>query len=416
MQPAQNGFPALLIMRILHVITQRPDSTGSGTYVQAMIREANAAGHKSFLLAGVESSLPIPAVGLPHDQCLLVKFDGPDISFPIVGMSDVMPYPSRTFRSLSPEEIAQYEAVFSHSLRVAFENARPDVIHAHHLWIVTSLARQLFPDTPVVASCHGSDLRQFEYCVHLRERVLRGCRALDVVLALTEAQRTDIVSLYKIPDKRVRSVGAGYDQRIFVQAAKPAPNPVQLIYAGKLSRSKGVPHLLRALRQIDSLPWRLHVVGSGAGEEIRLDAASLGALRERVCIHGARTQVELAALMKQSHVLVMPSLYEGFGLVLLEAIASGCRIVTTRLPGVQEVLGGEALSFVEVVSLPRLHSVDRPYAEDEPAFESALATALRVQIEAAIRHPDIELGAFRARLDDYSWARVFARVQQAYKR
>jgi glycosyltransferase involved in cell wall biosynthesis len=379
-----------------------------------MVREANAANHWSFLVAGIQSNAPAPDCGLPPTQCRLVEFSGRDIAFPIVGMSDVMPYDSRTFGSLSATELMEYENAFSQVLRDAFQRTRPDVIHAHHLWILTALARELFPRTPIVVSCHGSDLRQFQLCPHLQERVLRGCRGVAAVMALTAAQKTDITRLYGMSPQHVRVAGAGYDSTLFKAGVKPDPTPVRLVYAGKLSRAKGVPNLLAALERIAVLPWELHLVGGGGGQE---GAACLGRARElgdRVRVHGPKTQAELAALMNQSHVLVLPSLYEGLALVILEAIASGCRIVATDLPGVGEVLGSERPSFVDLVAPPRLHSVDVPYAEDAEKFEEALAAALRAQIVAARDQPNIDITPLNDRLSAFTWPSVFARVQQAY--
>jgi len=401
-------------LKILHVLSQRPDSTGSGTYVRAMLREAKAAGHWSFLLAGIQSTGPAPDCGLPPSQCQFVQFSAADISFPIVGMSDVMPYESRTFSSLSPAELAEYESAFSSALRAAFRKAEPDVIHTHHLWIVSSLARQLFPRIPMAASCHGSDLRQFQRCPHLQEQVLRGCRELDAVIALTAAQRREIARLYNVTPGRLWVGGAGYDSTLFTPGVKPDPNPVRLIYAGKLSKSKGLPHFLAALKRIDALPWQLHLVGGGGGEEGAACVTQARELGDRIRIHGPKTQVEVARLMKQSHVLVLPSLYEGLALVILEGIASGCRVVTTQLPGVDEVLRDARSPFIDLVAPPRLHSVDIPYAEDEAVFESALADALRAQILAAREQPNIDVTPMREQLEAFSWSSVFRRVEEVY--
>ena len=76
-------------------------------------------------------------------------------------------------------------------------------------------------------------------------------------------------------------------------------------------------------------------------------AAQLG--EERVTVHGPMLQAELADLFKQAHIFVLSSLFEGLPLVLLEALACGCRLVATDLPGVREVLGGVAAEWLERV-------------------------------------------------------------------
>ena len=254
-------------MKILHLLSQRPEATGSGIYIQAMIREAARRGHENFLLAGVPRGEEVHPAGLASTACEFVTFHGGDLPFPVVGMSDVMPYPSRRFSDLSPPEVEAYEWGFADRLLEVVARFQPQVIHSHHLWLLTSAAHQLLPHLPVVATCHGSDLRQFHFCPHLRHRVLAGCRHLEGIMALSGAQKHDIIRLYDIPGDRIEVVGAGYNEALFRPQRKPTADPVQLVYAGKLSRAKGVPWLLRALGNLGHLPWRLHLVGGGSGEE-----------------------------------------------------------------------------------------------------------------------------------------------------
>ena len=151
---------------------------------------------------------------------------------------------------LSEENLNEYETAFSMLLEKALERFKPDLIHSHHLWILTSLTRRLFPHIPLVTTCHGSDLRQFQNCKHLREKVLEGCREINFVMALSQAQKDEIVRLYDIAADKIIVVGAGYNDTLFYPTRKPDPDPVQLVYAGKLSNAKGVPWFLRALASI----------------------------------------------------------------------------------------------------------------------------------------------------------------------
>lgn len=127
------------------------------------------------------------------------------------------------------------------------QDIQPDLIHSHHLWILTALTRRVFPQLPLVATCHGSDLRQFHFCEHLRDRVLAECRRLHRTMALSRAQKSDILRLFGVPEEMVEVVGAGYNQSLFYPEAKSSANPVEIVYVGKLSRAKGVPWLLKAL-------------------------------------------------------------------------------------------------------------------------------------------------------------------------
>ncbi len=401
-------------MRILHVLSQRPEATGSGVYIRAMIAAAIRRGHESFLLAGVPGPRPPAIPELPPERCRFVHFGGPDLPFDVVGMSDVMPYDSCRFRDLTPAEVDAYHAAFDRRLQEALAAFRPDLIHSHHLWLLSARVRRLCPDLPVVTSCHGTDLRQFQNCAHLRPLLVDACRKIDAVLALSEIQKSEIAQLYDIAPGRIHVVGAGYDAGRFHPAPKPAPKPVRVLYAGKLCRAKGVVHLLRALGRIAEPNWRLELVGGGSGpekEEVLAQARDLG---ERVVVTGLIDQAALAERMRRAHIFVLSSFYEGLPLVLLEALASGCRLVATALPGVQELFAGVQDPAVRQVALPAMAGIDRPAETGKGDFEARMAEALREQMNAALRAPDPDLTPFRPLLERFTWEGVHRSVAAVY--
>jgi glycosyltransferase involved in cell wall biosynthesis len=110
------------------------------------------------------------------------------------------------------------------------------------------------------------------------------------------------------------------------------------------------------------------------------------------------------------------SFYEGLALVLLEALACGCRLVSTNFPGIEEVLGDLPPTYCRLVDLPRLKSLDTPYPEDETSFEGRLTAAIRDQIEAVRREPKMDPALLTPILKKYSWTQVFERVEQVYLR
>ena len=127
-------------LRILHLLSQRPDSTGSGIYVQAMMREATACGYDNFLVAGVQSDgCDVTEYIAQKKNTMFVTFHNADVSYQIPGMSDVMPYESTRFCDLSEEDLCEYENAFSEILKHAVSRFNPDIIHSHHLWIVSSV-------------------------------------------------------------------------------------------------------------------------------------------------------------------------------------------------------------------------------------------------------------------------------------
>ncbi len=245
------------MVRILLVLSQRPEATGSGIYVRALLEEARRRGHEAFLVAGVPVGWEIPSLPVPRDRCRFVTFGARgDLPFPIPGMSDVMPYASTRFRDLTENQIDAYEEAFSIVCRDVVSRFEPQVIHAQHLWLVTSRLCKDIPELPLLASCHGSDLRQFLQLSHLRARVRAGCSRLDAVAALTTEQAEEIATLFEIPRGRIAVTGAGFDPRLF-SPGKTRCGTVRIVYAGKLSRAKGVPWMLRALFRLRDLHWEL---------------------------------------------------------------------------------------------------------------------------------------------------------------
>ncbi len=138
-------------------------------------------------------------------------------------------------------------------------------------------------------------------------------------------------------------------------------------------------------------------------------------LGDRVVIHGPLPQENMAAILRQAHLAVLPSFFEGLPLVVLEALAVGCRVVATALPGVLEMLAGVQSETVALVPRPRLKGQDQPYEEDEEVFVGELAQALKTQVQAAQRRPEFGLEAVSEILQYYSWPAVFARVERVYE-
>ena len=339
-------------LKILHTLGQRPEMTGSGIYLEALIAESEKLGFTNYRVAGV------PAGSVSHEanhsaaNSSLVLFETESLDFPVTGMSDVMPYKSSLFKELKGRRLTAYKAAFTRVLREAVAQFSPDIIHSNHLFVLTALVRELFPNISVVATCHGTDLRQYNNCPHLRGYVSRHCRQLDHVIALSTDQKRDIQQLYGIPSEKIAVVGGGYDGSLFTRVPKKPAGTVQLLYAGKLNRSKGVPWLLKSLKKIEQLDWHLHLAGGGKGPEFDRCMRLLEKMDRKITFHGYVTHQQLSELMKKAHVQVLPSFFEGLPLALFEGLASGCRIITTRLSGFDEIFGDASKDSIDLITLP----------------------------------------------------------------
>ena len=403
-------------MKIMHILSQRPDSTGSGYYLQNIVRLAEKAGHRNYLLAALPLGEEIRLSGVDATTMDFVRFNGGDLDFVMPGMSDVMPYESTRFSELTDDQISSYEEVFAEKIEKAARSFQPDLVHSHHLWLATGVARRVLPEIPLVTTCHSTDLRQFMQCRSMQSRILSQCRGIDRIISLSRDQSREISDLYGMEKDRIEIIGGGFDAELFKGAEKPMPPPVQILYAGKLSYAKGVDLLLDCCMRLGSLPVHLHLAGSGTGEEearcLRL-AEELGA---DITVHGRLEQQQLARLMGTCHLFILPSFYEGLPLVLLEALSSGCRIITTDLPGCRELLEEGDVNLVEFLQLGSMERIDRPSPSDVERLRSDLAGAIEKMVQRIMQQPTVSQTEINGLISSSTWDSVFARIEATYRK
>ncbi|GAB6096092.1 glycosyltransferase [Desulfatiferula olefinivorans] len=404
-------------MNILYLLSQLPEKTGSGIYTRALIDRAVRSGHRCSLVAAcaTEDRPDVNLIGA--DPVHLALFGREPLSFSIPGMSDVMPYPSSRFSDLEPSQIDAYLTVFEGIIRGAVQENPPDIIHSNHLWLMSALARRMFPHIPMVVSCHGTDLRQFYNCPHLRRHIMDEIPKIDAVLALTGHQKKQICEMFGLNGDTVHVVPSGYDPALFYPAPKPQPPPFSMVYAGKLSESKGVPLLIESLahERLRHRPITLTLAGSGAGAEADLCMALAEAQGKRASCLGPLSPSDLAKKMRSSHLFVLPSFFEGLPLVLIEALASGCRIVATDLPGIRELVADLPPGCGELIELPPLETVDRPFDTDRPLIRDRLARAMENVIRTIETDGPLSSDIIDHVRRHHSWETVFNRIEALYK-
>lgn len=203
-----------------------------------------------------------------------------------------------------------------------------------------------------------------------------GVRAADVVLAVSEFTRSELGALLGVPADRVRVVPNGVDP-VFA-ADGPVADGDYVLAVGTLEPRKNLACAVEASRL--------------AGVELRVvGARGWGGVSVPGWV-GRVADGELAALMRGARCLVFPSLYEGFGLPVLEAMACGTPVVTARGGATEEVANGAAVL------------VD---ATDPAALASGIVEAERRREEL------VRAGWDRAR--SYTWERAADLVESVWR-
>ena len=312
------------------------------------------------------------------------------------------------FRPLA-EKARNYSIAEQVTIPLALQRERVDLFHAPH-YVLPPLVR-----CRSVVTIHD--------CIHLmfpqylpnrlaltyaRTSMSLAARRATRVITVSESSKRDILRFVNLPADKIDVIYNAYDERFGVEPREEEVVRVReryqlhdefVLYAGNVKPHKNLERLITAFhlvrqRGLDHLKLIL------IGDEISKYAALRRAvhkyqLHPYVRFLGYLPEETLAVMYRLSGVFVFPSLYEGFGLPPLEAMASGTPVVTSNVSSLPEVAGDAAVLV-------------------DPYEPEALADAmLRVLTNEALRKDLRRRGLDRAK--QFSWERSVARVRDIYR-
>ena len=197
-----------------------------------------------------------------------------------------------------------------------------------------------------------------------------------------------IKKIYPVSEKQMTVIGTGYNSEVFKKTgikSSRKDGKIRMIFAGKITQKKGVKSLLRALNLLDYEKEKIQLIlAGGAGNLVEYEEIKelADGCRYPVVFAGCVTQSRLAELYNDCDIFVLPSMYEGLPLTVIESLACGDRVVMTKLEGIAEWLADMVPDAdIRYVLPPGMKGTDEPLEEELPEFESRLAEALREAIE-----------------------------------
>ncbi|NBM18158.1 glycogen synthase [Streptomyces sp. GC420] len=242
--------------------------------------------------------------------------------------------------------------------------------------------------------------------------------AADAVVAVSGSMRDDVLRCYPALDPdRVHVVHNGIDTLLY----RPQPGRDVLerlgvdqdrpyvLFVGRITRQKGVPHLLRAARSLD--PSAQLVLCAGApdtpeiGREFEELVGELG--RDRTGVFWIREMLprpDVVQLLTHAALFVCPSVYEPLGIVNLEAMACGTPVVASAVGGIPEVVEDGVGGLLV------------PYRESDPAaFEAGLAAAMNRLVAEPATAARMGAAGRRRAVGEFGWNAVARRTVEVYE-
>jgi glycosyltransferase involved in cell wall biosynthesis len=228
-------------------------------------------------------------------------------------------------------------------------------------------------------------------------------RALEsaALVVVTSPQTAHVVAqAYHVPAERIQVVVPGTDAAPLARGSD-GRHGVELLCVASVIPRKGYDVLLRALAGLRDRRWRLTCAGS-----LDMDPPTAHSvlalirdteLESRVVLAGSVDAAEVAALYDTADLLVMPTLYEGYGMVVAEALARGVPVVSTTTGAIPDLVGDDAGLLVP------------------PGDETSLAAALQSVLDDPQVRARLQAGARRARERLPTWVGSAATLADALR-
>lgn len=321
---------------------------------------------------------------------------------------------------------------FGRSLAMAKDTFDGDIVHCHTWYTdMAGFLAALLWDVPSVLTIHSLEplrpwkVEQLGAGYHMSSWMERtAIEAADAVIAVSRETRNDVLRLFDVRPERVHVIHNGIDLDQYrrdagvdaLTARGVDPQRPFVLFVGRITRQKGIIHLVNAIPHLD--PTLQVVLLAGApdtpqiGQEMSERVAEVIAQRDGVIwVQEMLPRPEVIQFYSNASVFCCPSVYEPFGIINLEAMACETAVVASAVGGIPEVVvPGETGELVELELMPGTFD-----PVDPARFERDLAAAIdRMALDPALRETYGRNGRKRVE-DHFSWTAIAERTLELYK-
>jgi glycogen synthase len=333
----------------------------------------------------------------------------------------------------APDQLRSLLATLDRDLGMLGDPIEAQVVHCHTWYVhLAGILAKLAHGIPLVVTVHSLEpLRPWK-----REQLGGGydvsswvertaLEMADAVIAVSEGTRADVLSHFAVAPERVHVIGNGIDTEEYRPVATTAAlerygvdrSRPYLLFVGRITRQKGIVHLVRALRYLDSEIGVVLCAGAPDTPEIagEMEAGVAEAKRSRdgvVWIPEMLDKPSVIELYSHATVFCCPSVYEPFGIINLEAMACETAVVASAVGGIPEVVvDGETGVLVPL----QLAAHDPMSPADPDRFARDLAAAINGLVADASRASAMgRAGRLRAEAS-FSWRAIAERTVELYR-
>ncbi|MBK7917391.1 MAG: glycosyltransferase family 4 protein [Chloroflexi bacterium] len=239
--------------------------------------------------------------------------------------------------------------IFNHLRDAEYDLLLQDELNHPSLFYLNRQIRPLV-HYPIVSIVHHlrSDERHSPWLLPLYRAIeQRYLASVDAFIANSRTTRIRVENL--LPDQRPTMVAYPGGDRFnpdvsphTIVARAQQPGPLRILFVGNLIRRKGLHTLLAALSYLPPHSWQLDIVGDPDVDPAYVKRSVTPAIRQvnqgQITLHGVTSNWALAALYAQSHILAVPSEYEGFGIVYIEAMGFGLPVIGSTAGAASEII------------------------------------------------------------------------------